>query len=203
MNKYFSGQGIVYLAKYNEDGTLGKFIDLGNVPKLDVINFGGEIKVLIAIECLTAENMELVFGKATDEVTLPDLPSPKVSTCNHLRYFEIPNKEQKNYKTFTYNSLPTDSYYLVLDGVNTADSNRRFRVDVINVKFDALKRLNIDDFELAQFELVGQVKEVNGEYGYFSIETEGLSKPDEVHTFKLGKLPFSEFINDDDIQELY
>lgn len=146
MNKYFSGQGILYLAKYDSNGKLGKFVDLGNVPTFGLFNES----VSFVLENISKDNLQIIFG----DYVGPD-DGTKLPTVN---------RTTEGYELFAISKKDFGQVYLVFEGVNTADCNEPFRVDIPRItigKPDFIEFLNTD---LAYYPFSGTIESWDGVY---------------------------------------
>lgn len=141
--KYFSGQGKVFAAKRDVKGIPGEFCFLGNICKMSVFASG---RIEMTVEAWQKESWPLLFGGEGKEVIYEDA----------------------TFEEFSFNpNGNAGEYYLMFEGVNTANNNQATYLEMFRVTFEAASRIDFISDEIAGFPLVGvfHLDETRNGYG--------------------------------------
>jgi hypothetical protein len=79
----------------------------------------------------------------------------------------------KTFREFTFNpNGNSGEYYLLLEGVNSADGNKSIRLEIFRVTFEAASRIDFISDEIAEFPIVGMfhLDEVRKGYGTIRVQ---------------------------------
>jgi hypothetical protein len=144
---YFSGQGVIFLAKYS-DNRRGEFFDLGNAP-LFRLGVGGELE--IHFEDFSKKTFGLIFGGS------PKIAKGKeaFSYNGNVGRFRYVHESADVIETDIKSRIEHD-YSLIFEGMNSANYNLPFRIEIERIT--ALHRkgeFNLIGDTIETFQLTG------------------------------------------------
>lgn len=161
-NRYFRGQGRVFVGTRDVDGEPVALRDIGNCPELmiettqDVVEHkesqtgekrvdlriytGTAANIMFTCENTEKENWALAFQGAFGA----DIPADTVSGTPAMEVIEAFN-------------TPREDYYMVFEGLNTVESKNPVTVTMFKVSLESAQQIALIGDDLVAFQLRGSI----------------------------------------------